>query len=1743
LAGAKFQILRCGEPDGADPVEFELLAAPNNAAIGREHTSSAFSTAGSETRGSGSVGGAISQDTAEISKQQVAAFVARASGEATGAVALLAKYLDQCGEWAHTKLVTGGDDSDMHAICFWAEKLITNGSEERDGAPQHSQGVAMVAANAGPRRLSTRAKLFLLELKFDRLVRQTVFGKQRRKQLNQLSQLIASADGLLLALCWEEEDEEGEAESELVRLFWLLARMHERCGRSGVAKEYYVKCQETLTALIARQRGSVATAAAASVSEAICLPNQKVDAEISLAVLSDRISGLESTDVRSEARRCFAAETFDQVVDLLLEHFFPDKHPPRIVDLLQEFEVAENTPASDERRLIDTLLEAFAKSPRHNSDDTQLFLITQLFHVTKFVEGLGGADEISTGALHPEQILESGLSAAKFILGQLEATTASSKYRPLLQACCLSCLKPSLLLLFDSPSDVFRSVCAVLGGGDASPSSTEVTLHTIRAFDEAAFRELFAKLPAPVNKKRQSRRDRVRALLVELLRFLNRHLRASASSSGCRSLAADKRSVLMLHCRALMKEEEDTLSRREDKTARQLFGNAAVLFLLLRAAAVEEEEAGDRVVLSDLVALLHSRMGQYGICGLSYFGDAGSDAADASCCFLETSIWVLSQFTDASARETASPGGGDSAESDSPFNRELAQCYHCLYDVQLLPGCEDHKTGNSFVLLLRDAPTKRPRALRLAHFAVPILLSRPPKTNGQKKENLKLLGALREALAETHSMDHARRRGCPHELQAFVSPSRLLEWGSNRFPPIVTEATAGDAPLDHLWYLLGENFILSRVRRRGNAGELTEFEARAKERMAFLLTDVLYYRPDRIKSWIRLGKTMKELYHTASDAWAVVLGRKRKVAALRAFAALEAKAADEGGFGVQKLSFDTVVVRTQLFEHMKRWEEREKATRDEYRVVIARGDDAAAVDASTSESSLSMEAFTLQYIVQVIEFARRCFDMAAHLAEASLRRKEAATERMGDMNDRDDRNDSQDDLDEVRATVIECNEESGLLLYNVLQEFSVLSGAHEAPFPDATFLRVAAKALSYFRTGLAVCDEMEDADEVRFRLNFMCGKTLKKQLRCQQRLPTRTTPPQPSASEAPVAPRAILECFARAEKAHEDGEMEHALVHAFYALQAVRMEVVLQPQVSVADLRLVCEHYFEEEEEGDEDDDNDDDSGGDESAEESGAASGNDTGDESVDVHSTDEDDGGTTRRKTQQQNKKAEDPLKVTKDDVFKLLDRAEATRNDESKLAYHTARGWLYLNVVDALESVPNEDRYFHPSRYVLAQAVYRASEFLHRVLATSADPHVTALAAALGERTRPLGDASAAAATAASERAAKALLPLFDKKRPQVVAIWLSEHIPAAKKFEELNQRQMKYDRYRLKYWGLYMQLLEECGAYGRLKEVGTWVLACKEEHDVIDEMLGLVLRARGNVLRARVGAFRVADELPAERGSVNSATPIPTPTLRGDNDSDSGGLHGASGAASGAQSVALLKLLAKTYSYYLDVVDAQPRLASALSAFDEVLSGGEVMLSFLYLAGAVAFPAEFGGGANAALPGVAVEFVQAASESICTFLLEGAAASRVIAELGAQWKPLVDATRTLCEDKWPERSGKGKLAKSRQRAKAPAPAVAPATVTATVSLAQTGANPSDVDEQTASPSAGSRRVEHVRSAAIVRQDTGFFDASRTGKLANRLSADTAVVGKVLSDNVSDGLFSVSQGVGSVAMFFVITRSSQS
>ncbi|KAJ3391687.1 ATP-binding cassette permease mdl1 [Entophlyctis sp. JEL0112] len=72
------------------------------------------------------------------------------------------------------------------------------------------------------------------------------------------------------------------------------------------------------------------------------------------------------------------------------------------------------------------------------------------------------------------------------------------------------------------------------------------------------------------------------------------------------------------------------------------------------------------------------------------------------------------------------------------------------------------------------------------------------------------------------------------------------------------------------------------------------------------------------------------------------------------------------------------------------------------------------------------------------------------------------------------------------------------------------------------------------------------------------------------------------------------------------------------------------------------------------------------------------------------------------------------------------------------------------------------------------------------------------------------------------------------------------------------------------------------------------------------------------------------------------------------------------------------------------------------------------------------------------------------------------------------------------------------------------------------------------------AGERIIERMRNNIfnnIIRQDIRFFDENRTGEIISRLSADTVIVGKSLTQNLSDGLRNAAMAVVGTGMMLYV------
>lgn len=72
-------------------------------------------------------------------------------------------------------------------------------------------------------------------------------------------------------------------------------------------------------------------------------------------------------------------------------------------------------------------------------------------------------------------------------------------------------------------------------------------------------------------------------------------------------------------------------------------------------------------------------------------------------------------------------------------------------------------------------------------------------------------------------------------------------------------------------------------------------------------------------------------------------------------------------------------------------------------------------------------------------------------------------------------------------------------------------------------------------------------------------------------------------------------------------------------------------------------------------------------------------------------------------------------------------------------------------------------------------------------------------------------------------------------------------------------------------------------------------------------------------------------------------------------------------------------------------------------------------------------------------------------------------------------------------------------------------------------------------------GQRIVANLRESlfsSVLKQEVGFFDKTRTGELINRLSSDTALLGRSVTENLSDGLRAVAQAAAGIGMMFYVS-----
>ena len=529
-----------------------------------------------------------------VTKRQISSFISERGGTSIprGIMDWVRLYLNQCGQWSHLKLEY--EAGKIHKVCMWLEKALNGDLDAAKAVTSTQRSVVDVADHSlsqGSRftgnGLSLGAQLFLLELHFDVLLQQPIRGKMRCKLKRLVEIQLAETQKLLFSFGWLEDSEDAlyrPTEDEFLRLLWLMARMYERCGKSQIAQYYFTKCREKFLGFNEDDDRSN------HCNFRIDLTNLKADSEITLGILDEKILGLRYSDVCAEARRLFDSGDHDHVVSVLLGHFFPCKQVPRMTDFLNEFEADEDKLLVHDKstNFFEMVLQSLEQSSKFSDEDTTLFLLTTLYYVIDFLNGVAIKKESTLSETSPDEAYTNALVAMEFLLARLTQKQSehftNPDHRLLLCGLCVKCLQPSILFCFDSPNNVLSMICVVLeadndnthglcDGGDRLQRMIGVDamgrlLYIIRSLPNEEYQKLFTLVPH-VAKKKQPRRDRIRVIIVELLRFLNRAFRDHGEIAL--SFPLSKRSTLMTLCSILMKKEKEIVAQSDGKTPRQLF--------------------------------------------------------------------------------------------------------------------------------------------------------------------------------------------------------------------------------------------------------------------------------------------------------------------------------------------------------------------------------------------------------------------------------------------------------------------------------------------------------------------------------------------------------------------------------------------------------------------------------------------------------------------------------------------------------------------------------------------------------------------------------------------------------------------------------------------------------------------------------------------------------------------------------------------------------------------------------------------------------------------------------------------------------------------------------------------------------------------------------------------------------------------------------------------------------------------
>ncbi|CAI5707970.1 unnamed protein product [Peronospora effusa] len=144
-------------------------------------------------------------------------------------------------------------------------------------------------------------------------------------------------------------------------------------------------------------------------------------------------------------------------------------------------------------------------------------------------------------------------------------------------------------------------------------------------------------------------------------------------------------------------------------------------------------------------------------------------------------------------------------------------------------------------------------------------------------------------------------------------------------------------------------------------------------------------------------------------------------------------------------SFQNVVLEWNLYKKIKEWQgESVDKNKVGSKVSKLKG-----CNDETEGNDARFETLRSQFI-------RRCFDMAAQLAEEAIKKHNLKRQNKRDNADKSvdkETNTFDKELDALQNKIIECNEECGLLLFNVLQEFSLMKETNLALFSHEMYSR------------------------------------------------------------------------------------------------------------------------------------------------------------------------------------------------------------------------------------------------------------------------------------------------------------------------------------------------------------------------------------------------------------------------------------------------------------------------------------------------------------------------------------------------------------------------------------------------------------------------------------------------------------------------------------------------------------------